>query len=81
MVQSPPRPNDYIRSGYNRGHIAASADCTRNQANNHTTFLTLLCHFREKIIWKAYSIRLLPKILIWAILLENKRSNARYIYS
>lgn len=43
--------------------------------------LTLFCHFRQKIIWKAYSIRLLPKILISAILLENKRSNARYIYS
>jgi len=45
------------------------------------SLLTLLCHFQQEIIWKAYSIRLLPKILISAILLENKRSNASSIYS
>ena len=43
--------------------------------------LTLFCHFRQEIIWKAYIIRLLPKILISAILLENKCSNASSIYS
>ncbi|WP_445301890.1 DNA/RNA non-specific endonuclease [Microcoleus sp. N9_A1] len=34
------RPSDKTGSGYNRGHIAPSADGTHNQANNHTTFLT-----------------------------------------
>ena len=50
---------------------------------NHEGFdgVSLFCHFRQEIIWKAYSIRLLPKILISAILLENKRSNASSIYS
>jgi len=43
--------------------------------------LALFCHFRQEIIWKAYSIRLIPKILISAILLENKRSKASSIYS
>ncbi|MFH7024097.1 MAG: hypothetical protein ACHBN1_01495 [Heteroscytonema crispum UTEX LB 1556] len=45
-------------------------------------FLALLSdYFRRRIIWNAYSIRLLPKNIISAILLENKRSNARSIYS
>jgi endonuclease G len=33
------RPNDYTGSGYDRGHIAASADRTRNEADNSATFL------------------------------------------
>ncbi|WP_445251987.1 DNA/RNA non-specific endonuclease [Microcoleus sp. B3-D7] len=33
------RPSDNTGSDYNRIHIASSADRTRNQANNHTTFL------------------------------------------
>ncbi|WP_339378079.1 hypothetical protein [Calothrix sp. NIES-2100] len=45
-------------------------------------FLALLSdYFRRRIIWNAYSIRLLAKNIISAILLENKRSNARSIYS
>ncbi|WP_445251683.1 MULTISPECIES: DNA/RNA non-specific endonuclease [unclassified Microcoleus] len=33
------RPSHNTRSGYNRRHIAPSADCTRNEANNRATFL------------------------------------------
>ncbi|WP_445243799.1 DNA/RNA non-specific endonuclease [Microcoleus sp. MON1_C5] len=33
------RPSNNKGSGYNRGHIAPSADHTRNAANNRATFL------------------------------------------
>jgi len=33
------RPSDNTGSGYNRGHIAPSADRTRNEADNSSTFL------------------------------------------
>ena len=33
------RPNDYTGSGSDRGHIAPSADRTRNEADNSSTFL------------------------------------------
>ncbi len=33
------RPSDNTGSGYNRGHVAPSADRTRNEADNSATFL------------------------------------------
>jgi endonuclease G len=33
------RPSDYTGSGYDRGHIAPSADRTRKEADNSATFL------------------------------------------
>ncbi|MDP8935371.1 MAG: DNA/RNA non-specific endonuclease [Cyanobacteriota bacterium] len=33
------RPSDNTGSGYNRGHIAPSADRPRNEADNSATFL------------------------------------------
>lgn len=40
------RPNDYTGSGYDRGHIAPSADRTRNEADNSSTFL--MTNFRKR---------------------------------
>ncbi len=63
------------------GQSQVSAMLIRKTKPRDRRTLALFYHFRQRIIWKAYNIRPSPKILISAILLENKRSNARSIYS
>src|SRR6476469_5167302 len=70
---------NYIVRSYQRSQsfvLAPMLPCTGGATIiDRPPLLSLFCHFRQEIIWDGYSIRLLPKTLIWAILLENKCSN------